>query len=118
MKKLFIEKLSVFTKVGVYDWEKKIKQRLLIDVQIFQKVHQTLFQNKSDCYLDYTIVSETIVDYLEKNSFKLIEDVAREVLNILSDQFLCSWIKITVFKPNAIPRAKVVGVSIERSLKD
>ncbi|WP_082192862.1 dihydroneopterin aldolase [Candidatus Riesia pediculicola] len=115
MKVLIIDQLSIFTRIGVYDWEKQIKQKLLISIKISRKKHD-IENKKFENYLDYSKISETIVNYLERNSFSLIEEVADKISGILFNQFFCNWVKVTVFKPNAIARAKTVGVCLERKI--
>ncbi|WMY95092.1 MAG: dihydroneopterin aldolase [Arsenophonus sp.] len=114
---IFIEALTVFTTIGVYDWEQTIKQKLLIDIKIGYD-HQ--YVNKSDaieCYLDYNEIAKIVIRYIETKKFKLIERVAEDVADILLNQFDICWVYIQVVKFSALPKAKRVGVIIQRKKK-
>ncbi|WMY96872.1 MAG: dihydroneopterin aldolase [Arsenophonus sp.] len=111
---IFIKKLQVFTTIGVYDWEQTIKQKLLIDIKIG---YDNNFFSKSDnkkYFLDYAEISQIVVKNIEKKQFKLIENVAENIADILLNKFDIYWVCIKVVKSNAIPKAKKVGVIIQR----
>ena len=111
---VFIEGLTIFAQIGVYDWEQKIKQKLVFDLQMAwdnQKASQT--DDVQYC-LNYAEVSQFILDYLEQRSFFLIESVAHEIAAALQHQFNLPWIKLKLSKPTAILQAKNVGIIVEK----
>ncbi|WMY95746.1 MAG: dihydroneopterin aldolase [Arsenophonus sp.] len=111
---IFIKELTVFTTIGVYDWEQTIKQKLLIDIKIGYE--NNLFSKSDDIkyFLDYAEISQIVIKNIEKKQFKLIESVAQDVADIILNQFDIYWVCIKVTKLTAIPRAKQVGVIIQR----
>ncbi|MXP51313.1 dihydroneopterin aldolase [Pantoea sp. SoEX] len=114
---IFIEQLVIFTKIGIYDWERNIKQKLILDVEIMWD-NKLLGKKEEgyDKYLNYSDVSETILVYLEKNHFLLIEKVAEEIANLIMKRFNSPGVCVKVSKPNAIAQAKQVGIKIKRGI--
>jgi dihydroneopterin aldolase len=115
MDKVFIEQLEVITTIGVYDWEQEIKQKLVLDIEM---AHDNRPAGKSDDVvdaLDYSQVSDAVLNHIEGGRFLLVERVAEEIAELIMTQFNVPWIKIRLTKPGAVPQAKGVGVVIERS---
>ncbi|EIJ71818.1 dihydroneopterin aldolase [Pasteurella bettyae] len=113
--RIFIEELTVFAQIGVYEWEQQIKQKLIFDIEMLwdsRKAAET--DNVSYC-LNYAEVSEFIIQYVQSKPFLLIERVANEVAEQLQQRFSIQWLKIKLSKPNAVPQARNVGIIIERS---
>ncbi|VFP78674.1 Dihydroneopterin aldolase [Candidatus Erwinia haradaeae] len=112
---LYIDQLSIMTIIGVYDWEKLIKQKLLLDVDIeWDHRKAALSDNISDC-LNYSDITNSIITFVTKGKFALIERVAEEVAMMLLQKYSLKWIRIKVSKPSAVPQARQVGIIIERS---
>ncbi|PHM34987.1 bifunctional dihydroneopterin aldolase/7,8-dihydroneopterin epimerase [Xenorhabdus szentirmaii] len=113
---VFIEELTVITTIGVYDWEQTIKQKLVFDIEMgWDNKRASSSDNVEHC-LDYSKVSEAIINHVENQCFALVERVAEEVADILLNQFHSPWVRIKVRKPGAVVHAKSVGVVIERSI--
>ncbi|VFP86104.1 dihydroneopterin aldolase [Candidatus Erwinia haradaeae] len=113
---IFIDKLSVITTIGIYDWEKIVPQKLLLDLQIGSDASKAgTSDNIKDC-LNYTNIAETIVTFVSNEQFLLIERVAEEVAALLLNTFSSLWVRVKVSKPSAIEQAEQVGVVIERGV--
>ncbi|WP_392559602.1 dihydroneopterin aldolase [Orbus mooreae] len=111
---VIIEGLSMTTTIGVYDWEKTIKQKLVIDIEMAWDNKQAGLTDDVNFCLDYAKVSQTITAYVQNNQFGLIERVAEEVAQLIINDFLVTKVKIKVSKPSAIATAQNVAVIIER----
>ncbi|MCS0198761.1 dihydroneopterin aldolase [Vibrio alginolyticus] len=114
LDKVFIEQLEVITTIGVYDWEQQIKQKLVLDIEM---AHHNKPAGKSDDVqdaLDYSQVSEAVLNHIENGRFLLVERVAEEVAELIMLRFSVPWVKIRLAKPGAVPQARAVGVVIER----
>ncbi len=114
LDKVFIEQLEVITTIGVYDWEQQIKQKLVLDIEM---AHDNKPAGKSDDVqdaLDYSQVSEAVLNHIENGRFLLVERVAEEIAELIMQRFSVPWIKIRLAKPGAVPQARAVGVVIER----
>ncbi len=111
---VFIKELTVFASVGVYDWEKNIKQRLVFNIEMawdFEKA--VLSDNVADC-LNYATVSQAIIHFVESQHFDLVETIAHRLAKLLMVRFNIKWLKIELHKPQAVAQASSVGVIVER----
>lgn len=111
---VIIEGLTIITTIGIYEWEKEIKQKLVLDIEMAWDNRQAGLTDDVNFCLDYAKVSQAVEHYLKNRTFGLIERVAEEVANLILNQFFVTQVKIKVSKPGAIVSAKNVAVVIER----
>lgn len=112
MDMLNITALRVHTKIGVYAWEQKINQTLLIDINIpsdFSVCDDTLTNT-----LDYDALCRCITQFVETNSFQLIETVANKVALLIQKEFKVNQLTVTVSKPHAVTNAGMIQVVVNR----
>ena len=111
---VFIEQLTVFTTIGVYDWEQGIQQKLVLDVEMaWDNRLAASSDDVKDC-LSYADVSSAILTHLNGGRFALVERVAEEIADLLMNRFSSPGVRIKVSKPGAVAQAAQVGVRIER----
>ncbi|MFM2480336.1 dihydroneopterin aldolase [Celerinatantimonas sp. YJH-8] len=115
MDKVFIEELYILATIGVYNWEKEIKQKLLLDLSMDWDNHPAAATDDLRHALNYAAVSEAVTSLVSGKPFELIETVAEEVAALLLNDFQIQHVAVTVRKPGAVANAKCVGVSIERT---
>ncbi|MDP5145230.1 dihydroneopterin aldolase [Shewanella sp. ULN5] len=114
MDKVLIRQLKIETVIGIYEWEKKIHQTLLIDLDM---AWDNRLAAASDDYahaLCYETVSNRLTALITEKPLELIETVAEMVAQCLLNEFNVPWVKVVVMKPGAVPHAASVGVEIER----
>ncbi len=112
MDKLTITELRTKTKIGVYAWEQKIDQTLLIDLEIPLDLSQ--LNGKLENTLDYAKLCDAITRFVESNQFELIETVAENIASLVKKDFLVQQVTVRVSKPNAIPHARNVTITLVR----
>lgn len=112
--RIFIEELTVFAQIGVYDWEQQIKQRLIFDIEMAWDSSKAAKTDDVNYCLNYAEVSQFIIQYVQSKPFLLIERVANEVAEQLQKEFDIKWIKLKLSKPKAVAEARNVGIIIER----
>ena len=111
---VFIEQLTVFTTIGVYDWEQGMQQKLVLDVEMaWDNRRAAVSDDVKDC-LSYADVTEVILNHLQGQRFALVERVAEEIADLLMNRFKTPGVRIKVGKPGAVAQAATVGVRIER----
>ena len=111
---VYIKNLRVETVIGIFDWERKIKQTVSIDIEMATDITSAAASDCIDNTLDYQSISVRIIEFVKESSFQLIEALAEAISDILRTEFHVSWLKLRVGKPGAIPDAEDVGVIIER----
>lgn len=114
---VFIKQLQVDTVIGVYEWEKTIKQRLLLDIELSTDLQAAAAEDDIRLTLDYAVITEQVTQLIIAQPVELIETVAERVAQMLLTQFSTSKVAVTVHKPAAIAQAQTVGVSIVRYAK-
>lgn len=111
---VLIEGLVVETVVGVYDWERKVDQRLVVDLEMTWDNRVPGASDDVSDALDYAAVSERVTSCLQALQPKLLEHGAETLAAELMAQFGIRWLALTLRKPGAVPEAQSVGVRIER----
>ena len=114
MDRVFIEELTVFAQIGVYDCEQQIKQKLVFDLEMAWDCKQAAETDDVAYCLNYAEVSQVIIDYVESKPFLLIERVAYEVADLLESRYQLQGLKMKLSKPKAVAQARNVGVLIVR----
>ncbi|MFC3284707.1 dihydroneopterin aldolase [Litchfieldella rifensis] len=114
MDRVLIESLAVDTVIGVYDWERSIQQRLVLDLELATDIRPAARDDDLALTLNYAAISERIGTFADEHAFGLVETFAERLAAVLREEFAISWLRLTVRKPGAIPTASAVGVCIER----
>jgi dihydroneopterin aldolase len=114
---IFLGNLEASATIGIYDWERKIKQIIVLDIEMAFDIKKAAETDDIQYTLDYKTVSERVVSFVEQSEYFLVEKLVEEVANILLTEFDTPWVKITLNKKGAISRAKDVGIIIERGIK-
>jgi dihydroneopterin aldolase len=117
MDKVLIKGLGVKTVIGIHDWERDIRQQLLIDMELATDIRPAASDDDINHTLNYQLISERIIEVVEQSSYGLIETLAERLAALLMSEFSVPWLTLTVRKPDAIAEAEYVGVTIERGRK-
>ncbi|EAT12791.1 dihydroneopterin aldolase [Bermanella marisrubri] len=118
MDKVFINQLTIETIIGIYDWEREIKQRVVLDLEMAWDNKPAAQSENIELALNYKAVCDRLQDFIGNNGFLLVETMAEAVAQLLMHEFNVGWLRLKVTKPDAIPQAHGVGVEIERNEKD
>jgi 7,8-dihydroneopterin aldolase/epimerase/oxygenase len=117
MDLVLIESLGVDTVIGVYDWERTITQRLVLDLALATDIRPAAADDDIALTLDYAAISERITAFAADHDFALVETFAERLAAVLREEFAIAWLRLTVRKPGAVPAAAAVGVQIERGTR-
>ena len=111
---VYIKELEVETVIGIFDWERKIKQIVSLDLDMQSDIAVAASTDAIDEALDYKAVSKRLIAFIESSEFQLIETMAEKIAAIVIDEFAVPWLRLRLSKPGAIKGSKDVGVIIER----
>lgn len=114
---IFLGGLEIETVIGIYDWERTIKQKIYLDIEMAFDIKKAAATDNIDHALDYKTVSDRIVQFVEASEFFLVETLIEKIAEILLTEFSIPWVKIVLNKKGAISRARDVGIIIERGQK-
>lgn len=114
---VYVRGLEVKTVIGVYEWEREMKQPVNVDLDMAQDITSAAASDDHALVLDYKAVCVRVTEFIESNSPKLLETMAEQIAHLVRTEFNVPWVRVRVGKPAAITGAKDVGVIIERGVK-
>ncbi|MEW6037362.1 MAG: dihydroneopterin aldolase [Pseudomonadota bacterium] len=114
---IFLRGLEIETIIGIYDWEREIRQTVVFDLEMATDIRRAAETDDIAHALDYKAVSKRLIEFVESSQFFLVETLAEQVAAILLNEFSIPWVRITLNKRGAIRGASDVGVLIERGKK-
>jgi dihydroneopterin aldolase len=115
MDAIFLNEMRVETIVGIWDWERKTKQFVSIDLEMGADIKKAALTDNIEDTLNYKGVSKRIRKFVEDSDFQLVETMAEKIAEIILVEFNVPWVKVRVNKPGAIRGSKDVGVFITRT---
>jgi dihydroneopterin aldolase len=117
MDSVFIEDLRIETVIGIYDWERKIRQVVALDLEMAFDNRKPAASDDIGDTLNYKAVSKRLIAFVESSNFQLVETLAERCAEIVLGEFKVPWLRLKLSKPGAVRGSKAVGVVIERGRK-
>ena len=114
---IYFRELRVETVIGVYEWERRITQPVIIDLEMAADVQAAASTDNIDDTLNYKAVAKRLIEFVEKSQFQLVETLAERVAEVVMSEFQVSWLRLQINKKGALRGARDVGVIIERGRK-
>lgn len=111
---VYIRELEIQTVIGIYDWEREIRQTVSLDLDMATDIRAAAASEDIEKTLDYKAVSKRLIAMIEESEFLLIETMAERVAEVVLAEFPVPWLRLRVGKPGAVTGARDVGVIIER----
>jgi 7,8-dihydroneopterin aldolase/epimerase/oxygenase len=118
MDKIFVHALKTETIVGIFDWERQVKQAVVVDIEFSADIAKAALSDSIDDTLNYKGVAKRVLAFVDESSFHLVETLAEHVAMLILEEFGVSWVSITLSKPGAIRNSRDVGVMLERTRQD
>ena len=114
MDKIFLRELKIDTVIGLWEWERRIRQTVVVDLEMSADIAKAAATDDVADTLNYKSVAKRVQEFVSESSFKLVETLAENIAAIIRDEFDVAWVKVRVNKPGAIRGSRDVGVVIER----
>lgn len=114
---VYINELCIDTIIGIYDWEREVRQTVSLDLEMGTDIRKAAASDDIQHTLDYKAVSKRLIDFIEGSEFLLVETMAEQVADIIRREFGVPWLKLRIGKPGAIRGARDVGIVIERGAR-
>lgn len=115
---IFLRELKIETVIGIYDWEREIKQAVVFDLEMAADIARAAQTDHIDDTLNYKAVAKRLIDFVGNSSFQLVETLAERVAEIIITEFGVTWVKVTLNKEGAVRGSTGVGVIIERGTRE
>ena len=114
---VFLRNLKIDTVIGIYDWERKIRQTVILDLEMGADVRRAAASESIEDALDYKAVAKRLIAFVEQSEFQLVETLAEHCAAIVREEFGVKWLRLSLNKIGAVSGAQDVGVIIERGDK-
>ena len=114
---VYINDLKVDTVIGIFDWERRIRQTVSLDLEMAADTRKGAASDHIDDALDYKAIGKRVIAFIEGSEFQLVETLAENVAQLVIGEFKVPWLKLRLSKPGALRGSRDVGVIIERGQK-
>jgi len=115
---IFLRELEIEAVIGIWEWERRIKQVVSVDLDIGTDARAAARVDKVDGTLNYRDVAKRLIAFVGESKFELVESLADAIARLVIEEFRVPWIKVSIAKPGAIRGSRTVGVAIERTPAD
>ena len=116
--RIFLHGLTAECIIGFIDWERRVKQTVVLDIELPVDCARASLTDEVVDTLDYKKVAKRVLAFIEASEFKLVETLAHRVALLILEEFAVEWVRISLNKPGAIRSSRDVGVVIERTRAD
>lgn len=118
MDKIFLSALSVECIVGIWEWERRVKQTVVIDIEMAADIRKAAATDRIDDTIDYKKVAKRLIAFVGESQFQLVETLTEQIAKVVITEFGVPWVKVHLNKRGAIRGARDVGIEIERHAAD
>lgn len=114
---VYIRDLKIETVIGIFEWERRIRQTVSIDLEMAADIRRAADSDHIDDALDYKAVAKRLIAFVGGSDFQLVETLAEKVAHIVLTEFQVPWLRLRLSKPGAVRGSQDVGVIIERGAR-
>lgn len=114
---VYIRDLRIDTIIGIYDWEREVKQTVSLDLEMAADIRRAAETDDIQFALNYKAVAKRLITHVENSQCLLVERLAEEVASIVISEFNVPWMRLRLSKPGALRGSQDVGLLIERGVK-
>lgn len=114
---IYLHNLRIDTVIGVFDWERRIRQTVILDLDMGADIRRAAASDALPDTLNYKAVAKRLMDFVGHSEFQLVETLAERVAEVVLNEFNVPWLRLRVNKQGAVRGARDVGVVIERGLR-
>lgn len=111
---IFLRDLRIPTVIGIFDWERAVKQTVVLDLEMAADIRRAAASDHIDDTLNYKAVAKRLIEFVGNSEFQLVETLAERIAAIVLNEFDVPWVRLTLNKQGAVRGARDVGVIIER----
>jgi len=116
--RIFLHGLTAECIIGFIDWERRVKQTVVLDIELPVDCRRASLSDEVVDTLDYKQVAKRVLAFVAASEFKLVETLAHRVALLILEEFAAEWVRVALNKPGAIRNSRDVGVVIERTRAD
>jgi 7,8-dihydroneopterin aldolase/epimerase/oxygenase len=115
---IFLSGLTTECIIGIWDWERRVRQKVVVDIEMAADIRRAAATDSIDDTLDYKRVSKRLLQFIGDSQFQLVETLTERIAEIVVREFDVTWVRVRLNKQGAIRGARDVGIQIERRRED
>ncbi|HHH89274.1 MAG TPA: dihydroneopterin aldolase [Aliiroseovarius sp.] len=114
---IYLSDLRIETIIGIYDWERRVKQVVSLDIEMASDIARAAASDDIGDTLNYKAVAKRLISFVGESEFQLVETLAERITGIILEEFDVPWVRLRLNKQGAVRGARDVGVIIERGVR-
>ena len=118
MDVIFLSGLTTECIIGIWDWERRVKQKIVIDLEMGADIRRAAGTDAIEDTLDYKRVAKRLLAFVSESQFQLVETLTERIAQIVVTEFDVPWVRVRLNKQGAIRGSRDVGILIERRRED
>lgn len=111
---IYIRELKIETVIGIYAWERQVKQAIILNLQMATDIRRAAATDQIEYTLNYKAVAKRLIEFVSHSEFQLVETLAEKITEVVMTEFNVPWVRLELNKRGAVRGAKDVGILIER----
>jgi dihydroneopterin aldolase len=116
--KIYIHALKTEAIIGIFDWERQVRQTVIVDIEIGADVRKAALSDSIDDTLNYKRVAKRVLTFIQESKFHLVETLAEHLAMLILEDFGVASVHVALSKPGAVRSSRDVGVIIDRTQAD
>ena len=112
---IYLHGIKLETVIGVWNWERQIKQRLALDIDLGTDTQAAGQSDELTDTVNYHAVAASIRETAGSRQFELVEALAEAIVARVFDDFPVTWVRLKINKQGAVRGVRNVGIVIERT---
>jgi len=115
---VYLNDLRIETIVGIYEWERRTRQTVILDLEMGTDIRKAAETDDIAYTIDYKAVAKRMFSFVGGSEFELVEKLAESIATILLEEFHVKWCRVRLNKKGAVRGVRDVGVIIERGQRE
>jgi 7,8-dihydroneopterin aldolase/epimerase/oxygenase len=118
MDTIFLSGLTTECIIGIWDWERRVRQKVVVDVEMGADIRRAAASDRIEDTLDYKRVAKRLLQFIGDSEYQLVETLAERIAELVITEFSVPWVRVRLNKQGAIRGSRDVGIVIERRTQD
>lgn len=114
---VYIRDLRIETVIGIYDWEREVRQTVSLDLEMATDIRKAAQSDSIEDTLNYKAVAKRLIQFIGDSQFQLVETMSERCAALVLEEFDVRWLRLRLSKPGAVRGSRDVGIIIERGVK-
>ena len=118
MDRIFLTGLTTDCIIGIWDWERRVKQKVVVDIEMAADIRKAAASDAIQDTIDYKKVAKRLLQFVSESQFQLVETLTERIAQIVVTEFGVPWVRVRLNKQGAIRGSRDVGILVERRSED